>query len=198
MIGYEALTHFDDNVRPDIRFADARAIGLGSSFESASVTAILRAAERLSNELWLSVNFSPSTLIDGTAENVPQDAGREIVIEITERAVVESYPAVRRALGQMHHVRRSVDDAGAGYAGLTHILELGPDMVKLDLSLVRDINTDQARRALVNGMCHFASITDIRLVADGVETENEATALLELGVPFGKAYLFGRPQSAPI
>lgn len=197
VIGYEALTRFDDDVRPDIRFAEARSIGMGSAFEAASVDAILRAADHLAKDVWLSVNFSPPTLIDGSAADVLRDAGREMVIEITERAVVESYPAVRRALDGMRRVRLSVDDAGAGYAGLTHILELRPDMVKLDLSLVRDVDTDQARRALVSGMCHFASLTNVSLVAEGVETEAEASALVALGVPFGQGYLFGRPESAP-
>lgn len=197
VIGYEALTRFDDNKRPDLRYAEAHEIGMGSQVEAASVVAILKAAEHLDQELWLSLNFSPLALVDGSAANVLRGANREIVIEITEHAVVERYPAVRRAVDQMDRVRLSVDDASAGYAGLCHILELRPDMVKLDITLVRDIDTDPARRALVSGMCHFASITNIHLVAEGVETDAEAATLLSLGVRFGQGYLFGRPEPAP-
>ena len=87
----------------------------------------------------------------------------------------------------------SVDDAGAGFASLRHILELDPDIVKLDITMIRDIDTDQARQALVTGMCHFASRTGTTLIAEGVETQAEAETLRELGVELAQGFLFGRP-----
>ena len=89
-----------------------------------------------------------------------------------------------------------VDDAGAGYAGLTHILALEPDVVKLDISLVRSIDRDPARQALVSGMKFFAKHTGTTLLAEGVETRAEAATLRELGVDLGQGYLFGEPAPA--
>jgi EAL domain-containing protein (putative c-di-GMP-specific phosphodiesterase class I) len=168
---------------------------MGSEFEAASVGMILREATTLPKEVWLSVNFSPAALVDGHAASALAHADRDIVIEVTERAVVENYPALRRALDQMRRVQLSVDDAGAAYAGLRNILELRPDIVKLDMALVRDVDTDPARRALVIGMCHFAALSEIKLVAEGVETRAEADTLASLGVQWGQGYLFGRPRA---
>jgi len=101
------------------------------------------------------------------------------------------------ALDQVRpHVLLAVDDAGAGYAGLHHILELGPQFVKLDISLVRNIDSDPARQAMVNGMTRFAESAGCALIAEGIETENELTALKLLNVEYGQGYFLARP--API
>jgi EAL domain-containing protein (putative c-di-GMP-specific phosphodiesterase class I) len=105
-----------------------------------------------------------------------------------------SYAALRGVLAEFgDHVRIAVDDAGAGFAGLQHILEIGPDLVKLDLALVRGVDADPARRALIGGMVAFARDTGATLLAEGVETPAEAATLRELGVSLGQGYLYGRP-----
>jgi EAL domain-containing protein (putative c-di-GMP-specific phosphodiesterase class I) len=88
-----------------------------------------------------------------------------------------------------------VDDAGAGFASLRHILELDPAFVKLDISLIRGIDRDPAKQALVVGMRHFARTTKCRLIAEGVETEAEAQTLTELDVRLVQGYLLGRPAA---
>ncbi len=90
-------------------------------------------------------------------------------------------------------VRLAVDDAGAGFSSLRHILELRPAFVKLDISLVRDIDSDPAKQALVAGMRFFARMTNRRLIAEGVETEAEAAMLRSLEIRLAQGYLFGRP-----
>ena len=90
----------------------------------------------------------------------------------------------------------AVDDAGAGYAGVHHILELRPQYVKLDISLVRNVDSDPARQAMVSGMTRFAESVGCALIAEGIETENELTALKLLKVEFGQGYYLARP--API
>jgi EAL domain-containing protein (putative c-di-GMP-specific phosphodiesterase class I) len=87
-----------------------------------------------------------------------------------------------------------VDDAGSGFASLRHVLELGPDIVKLDIEFIRKIDSDPARQALVAGMVHFAARGPFRLIAEGVETEAEREELLTLGVAYGQGYLFGRAE----
>jgi EAL domain-containing protein (putative c-di-GMP-specific phosphodiesterase class I) len=89
--------------------------------------------------------------------------------------------------------RIAVDDAGAGYASLRHILELRPTFAKLDISLVRGIDDDELRQAIAAGFGYFALRTGCRLVAEGVETEEEAAALRRLGIELAQGYLFGRP-----
>ncbi|HVA87940.1 MAG TPA: EAL domain-containing protein, partial [Candidatus Saccharimonadales bacterium] len=97
-----------------------------------------------------------------------------------------------RGLG--HDARLAVDDAGAGVANFGHIIELRPDFVKLDISLVRGVNANLGRQAMVVGMRHFSRTAGCRLIAEGVETEEEARTLTGLGVEFGQGYLFGRPE----
>ena len=97
-----------------------------------------------------------------------------------------------KALGR--GVRLAVDDAGAGYASLRHILELKPDFVKIDLGLVRRINGDPARQALIAGIGYFAVKSKVRLIAEGIETAAELETLQGLGVSHGQGYLFSRPQ----
>jgi EAL domain-containing protein (putative c-di-GMP-specific phosphodiesterase class I) len=89
----------------------------------------------------------------------------------------------------------AVDDAGAGFSGLRHVVELRPEVVKLDQAIVRAVDQDPVRQSLVAGMVHYARTTGTRLVAEGVETEAEAAALARLGVEIGQGYLFGHPAS---
>lgn len=93
--------------------------------------------------------------------------------------------------------RIAIDDVGAGYAGLRHLVDLGPDLLKLDMSLTRDIHLDPARRALAGAMVRFAGEIGCKLVAEGVECEEERSVLASLGVDYGQGYLFGRPELAP-
>jgi EAL domain-containing protein (putative c-di-GMP-specific phosphodiesterase class I) len=97
---------------------------------------------------------------------------------------------------RLARVRASIDDAGAGFSSLRHILELRPYAVKLDIALVRSIETDTARQALIAGMAYFAVKTGCVLVAEGIETAAERDALRALAVPLGQGYLLGRPTSA--
>jgi PAS domain S-box-containing protein len=190
-VGYEALTRFEDGRPPAERFAEAHAVGLGSELETACASAAMDGATCLPLGVWLSLNFAASTVIDGHAATLVKGAERPIVLEITEHVAIENYAAVRRAIDACGAVRLAVDDAGAGFASLRHILELQPDLIKLDIALVRDIDTDPARQALAAGMRHFAALTGTTLVAEGVETEAEARTIRQLGIDLAQGYLFG-------
>lgn len=197
IVGYEALTRFADGCRPDRRFGSAWSVGLGIELELATLEVAVVAAAGLPAGRWLDINVSPRLLqTPERLTEIVRRVDRPLVIEITEHDVIEDYPATRdavRALGP--NTRLAVDDAGAGIANFAHIIELRPDFVKLDIGLVRGVNTDLGRQALVIAMLHFSRTAGCRLVAEGVETEAEADTLAKLGVHFGQGYWFGRPQS---
>jgi PAS domain S-box-containing protein len=199
-VGYEALTRFDDGVAPDRHFADAHAVGLGSELESLVAERAIGEAE-FSSELFLSLNFSPQALLDGHAASTLMGVSRPIVIEVTEHDVISDYHAVRAAVHNIPGASLAVDDAGAGYTSLNHILELQPEYVKLDISMIRDIDSNPARQAMVAGMCHFAEQSGTVLIAEGIETEEEAAQLRSLGITLGRGrllgqgYFYGRPET---
>lgn len=108
--------------------------------------------------------------------------------------MISDYPAVREALQKLSPARISVDDAGAGFTNFAHIVDLQADFVKLDIGLVRGVDTDLARQAMIVALCHFAKNTDCHLIAEGVETRDEARTVKSLGVEFGQGYWYGRPM----
>lgn len=198
VIGFEALTRFDDGVAPDVHFAEAAAVGLGIELEIATLRSALASATALPADAFLSVNVSPALVLDRTRlEMVLRDAERAIVLEITEREPVDDYAALRTAISTVvAPLRWAIDDAGAGYASLRHILELRPQFVKLDRELIAGIALDPARQALVAGLLHFSEAVGTTLIGEGIETAAERVALQGLGVVAGQGWLFGRPVAA--
>nr|WP_247655455.1 EAL domain-containing protein [Stutzerimonas frequens] len=90
-------------------------------------------------------------------------------------------------------MRLAVDDAGAGYASFRHILKLKPDVIKLDASLIRNVDSDTGCRALAAALIRFAEETGCKVVAEGVETQEELAMLRRLEVNKAQGYLLGRP-----
>jgi PAS domain S-box-containing protein len=200
VVGYEALTRFHDGTGPYQRFAEGESAGLGIELEIATLRACIEGAASLPAGRWVSFNMSPVTILAVADGALPASLeGRNLVVEITERSAVEDYAAIRSALERMgDETSLAVDDAGAGFSSLRHIIELSPRFVKLDMRLVRGVDTDAARQALIAGMVHFANETGCVLVAEGIETEAERRALRRLGVSFGQGYLLGRPAPAEV
>ena len=197
VVGFEALTRFDDGTPPDVRFAEADGLGLGPDFELSTIQAALDGASHLPSGAFLSINVSPSLVLRGARRFVKQvkTSTRGIVLELTEHVPIDDYPTVREALARLD-VSLAVDDAGAGFASLRHILELRPTYTKLDISLVRGIDGDDLRQALATGLQYFAARTGCGLIAEGVESVGEANMLRWLGIEFAQGYLFGRPEPA--
>ncbi len=198
IVGFEALTRFDDGTSPEVRFAEAVDAGLGPDFELATIRAALDPGTRLPGEAFLSLNVSPELILHGDRRfrQLIKGSTRPLVLELTEHVPIDDYRLVRDALAKLGDVGLAVDDAGAGYASFRHILELRPTYAKLDISLVHGIDGDDLRQALAAGIQHFAYRTGCRLIAEGVETPAEADALQWLGIEFGQGYLFGRPEPA--
>ena len=193
----EALARFEDGRPPHEWFAEAESVGLTHALEIAAVRSALARLDEIPPGTRLAVNVSAATAsspeLAELLAGVP--AGR-IVLEITEHVPVTDYAALAKALQRLRDrgVHIAVDDAGAGFASLQHVLNLHPDLVKLDVSLVRGIDADPAHRALVSAMVGFARETHTSLVAEGIETAAELEAARSLGVACAQGFHLGRPE----
>ena len=165
---------------------------------------VARAAEwlmRLPQEIRLFLNVHPGELSDPaslcTRLEVLQMWAPRVVLEITERSRMAPSFSWERALERVKQMGFgiAVDDLGSGYSALSMLAELQPDFLKVDMSIVRDVDTDTHKRRLVDLLCSFAEATDSRVVAEGVETEAEAQALRDAGVQMLQGFLFGMPET---
>jgi PAS domain S-box-containing protein len=198
-VGHEALTRFDNGTRPDEVFADAQAVGLGLELEVACLAAAITASDALAPGTWLSLNASPDLILElSTLRSLIEAQSRQIVLEITEHVAIADYAALRAALVRLGPtVSLAVDDAGSGFASLHHVVELSPRFLKLDISLVRNVDGDLTRQAMIAGLAQFAGRTASLVIAEGIEEPAELAMLRELGVPLGQGYLLGRPEPLP-
>jgi EAL domain-containing protein (putative c-di-GMP-specific phosphodiesterase class I) len=198
MYGAEALARFDGHLScPEVWFADAARLGVRKDLEVAAIEAAVARLKDLPNDAVLSINASPDVITSGGLEG-PFGGGaelRRIALEVTEKAPVSDYAALTSALSPFRTagLRVSVDDAGAGYASFRHIVQLRPDIIKIDMSLIRDIDADPVSQALVTSLATFAATTETLLIAEGVETQAELDMLVQLGVSYAQGYLLGRP-----
>lgn len=200
-VGMEALARFPaPPPRPDLWFQEAEEAGLREELEVAALRSAMRQLPELPPDAYLSVNLSPETAMSDPGQRALREAPQErLVIEITEHARVDDYDALGAALGPLRSrgTRLAVDDAGAGFASLSHILRLGPDIIKLDITLTRNIDRDGARRALASGLIAFAAEIGAAIVAEGIETAEELDCLRTLGVELGQGFFLGRPAPLP-
>ncbi len=199
IVGYEALARMPIAPArpPDWWLARADDVGLRSRLE----VACLRAAAMLGptpEDRLLFVNLSPSLLSDPAALDLLHVLPDRLVLEITEQEAVDDYGELRRDLVPWlsRGVRIAIDDTGAGYSSLRHVIELTPDFLKLDRELVRDLDRDRNRRALVSAVVAFASEMGTSVIAEGVETETELGALRDAEVDLVQGYLLARPGPA--
>ena len=202
VVGSEALARFSDDPSrpPDERFRDATEAGLGAELELAAIRMALAEVGNAPQGTYISVNASHRVAMhEGLLALLDEAPVERLVVEITEHEPVEDYEALTSGLQVLRRrgVRIAIDDAGAGFSSLRHTLRLEPDIVKLDISITRDVDSDRGRRALASALISFADEMGMAIVAEGVETAAERATLLELGVPFGQGYLFAKPAPLP-
>lgn len=204
LVGAEALTRFPDATptrSPDVWFAQAAEVGLGIDLELATARAALQAASDLPDSVMLSLNVSPACVMDPRlGQLLAQHADRRLVVELTEHAVVDDYAGLTARLHALRGrgVQVAVDDAGAGFASLQHVVRLTPDIIKLDISLTQHVRNDPVRRALAAALVQFAEQTGSTLVAEGIETVADLTIWQNLGAHAAQGFLLARPASAPV
>ena len=201
LIGAEALTRFHATPyrSPDLWFAEAHRIGLGVDLELAAARRALAFLPQLPASGRLALNFGPDTLEDPRlAELIASSEPTRLVVELTEHDAIESYPRLRASIMELRQtgVGFALDDVGTGFSNLAHIINFAPDIIKLDIELVRGIDIDPVRRSLARAMVSLAQETGAEVVAEGVEREEEREALLAVGVRRGQGFLFGRRAPA--
>lgn len=182
---------------PDRWFDKAARAGLGQELELLAITKALAALDRLPGECSLSVNCSPELILSGQLSPVlaPLSDLSRVVLEVTEHAAVHDYGALAEALApyRQHSARLAVDDAGAGYSSMRHILNLAPEIIKLDMSITHCIDSDDKRRALARGLTSFAHEIGSLVIAEGVETLSEFEQLQRLSIDCAQGYLLSKP-----
>ena len=199
-LGVEALSRFPPlYAPPDQVFAEAEAVGLGLELERLAVRQAWKVLPLLGPEQFLAINVSPGALPElarraQLRDDLPLES---LVVEITEQSAVDSYPALRESLAPLRRggLRIAIDDAGAGYASLHHIVELRPDFLKVDRSLVHGLADDDARRVAVSGFVLLSLDLGGKVIAEGVEERRDLDALRDLGVQAAQGFLLGKPST---
>ena len=199
IVGYESLARFDtDPYRtPDVWFAEAQSVGLGQELELLAIRRGIEGMSHISETAYISLNVSPEIILAGVLHDVFDEViSNRIVLEITEHSKVTDYEVFREALDALRKkgVQIAVDDAGAGFASFQHILELGAEIIKLDISLIKGIDKDPARKALATALTAFSKKTNTKVIAEGVETREEYNELLKIGVDKIQGYYIGYPM----
>jgi EAL domain-containing protein (putative c-di-GMP-specific phosphodiesterase class I) len=198
-IGAEALSRFPPawGRPPDECFAEAHSVGLGDELE---LQALATAADHLDLVPgYIAMNISPATLLTTEAtlllDRLPLD---RVLLELSEHDQVADYDVLMAVLAPLRArgMRLAIDDVGAGFSSLRHIVLTAPDVIKLDRSMIDGVSSDPVLTTLVRSLVGFGHDCASQVVAEGVETEQDAAALRGLGVDFGQGWHFGRPAPA--
>lgn len=199
VVGYEALARFpvEYDMSTGRWFEEAARLGMSAQLELAAARVALGHLARIPADAYLAINVSPETVC--TDELRMLLAGHEphrLVLEITEHTPVEDYGQLNACLStlQAQGLRIAVDDTGAGFSSLRHVLRLAPDIIKLDFTLVREVDQRPRMQALIGALLTFARGTQAELVAEGVETAQQCETLKQLGVPYAQGYYLGHPE----
>ena len=197
--GVEALLRIELDgmwLPPGPFFEQASIAGLSLPLELAALAVALGGLDDLPAPAFLAVNASPSTILAPAflvhLRNV--DLGR-VIIEITEKETISDYGPINRLFDALRRdgLRIAIDDTGAGSSSLRHVIQLRPDVVKLDTSLVDQIGTDHVQRALVTALVRFTADIGATLIAEGIEQPRQTALLRDLGVRLGQGFALGMP-----
>lgn len=198
--GFESLARFFTTPykTPDVWFKEAKKVGLNEALEMLAIKNAVTNIAKFNNSTYIAINCSPSHILSGALENTLQNIDcTRLVLEITEHSPISDYEKMRTVLRPLRNkgLRLAIDDVGAGFSSFQHILELEADIIKLDISLTQNINTDDRKFLLAKALCGFAKAIDCTIVAEGIETEEELNSLRKLNVDSVQGYFIGRPTA---
>lgn len=196
--GYELLARFTGGpaAPPALWFESACKLGLTGPLERRIMRTGFTTADRLPDGCFLSINVTAEALLSDQIQQLFQQRERfdDIVLEVSEKDCQE--PGVAEALSPFRVAggRLALDDIGAGFSNLRDVLALKPEILKVDRAVVRGLDRDKVRSAIVEGLGHMAGRLGISLLAEGIEKPEELAELERLKVPLGQGYLFGEPS----
>jgi EAL domain-containing protein (putative c-di-GMP-specific phosphodiesterase class I) len=194
---YEALARFPAPAgsAPQAWFAAAHQAGLGPALEARAVSRALEVGRDRPAGTILSVNVSPSVLTTPELRAVLPHDLTGLQFEVTENEIVPDRAALVEVLTRLRRrgARIAVDDVGEGYAGLQRVMEIRPDVLKLDRALVSGVHREPAKAAMVDAVVRYAARTGALVCGEGVETSRDLAALADLDVAQAQGFLVGRP-----
>lgn len=203
LLGVEALARFQDGRSFDDWCMEGARAGQPLVADRAAFLAAVELIPRLPDDVYCSINASPELLMHpmlNPVRDIEPHLRHRVVIEVTEHARVTDYLQLLAAVQTWRDqgIRLSVDDTGAGYASLSHVLHLRPDIIKVDRALIANVATDGARRVLVTALVLLALELGATVTAEGIETTEDLEAAVALGVDALQGYALARPTDDPI
>ena len=202
VFAYEALVRSDEPTlpMPSELFRAAERLGRIADLGLSIRRKVAEALQNAPVDVLLFVNVHPLNLND---EQLYSPSGplsrvaKRIVIEVTERASLDTIPDIRGKIAALKSLgfRLALDDLGAGYAGLGALTQIEPDVVKIDMSLIRNVDAHPTKQTVIRSMATLCRELDMRMVAEGVETEAERSTLAGLGCDLLQGFLFGQPEA---
>jgi EAL domain-containing protein (putative c-di-GMP-specific phosphodiesterase class I) len=195
-VGAEALSRFPAHwgKGPDVVFEEAHSVGRGSEVELLALRGAAAHLDRVGG--YVAMNVSPQTLLTPAFTSLLTDLPLDrILLELSEHDPVEDYDALTTTLVPFRAagMRLAIDDVGAGFSSLRHIVVTDPDVIKMDRSIVSGLHVDPVLSKLVESLVIFGHGCGVKVVAEGIETADEAARLRDLGVDLGQGWYFGRP-----
>ncbi|MBB6671007.1 EAL domain-containing protein [Cohnella nanjingensis] len=207
VFGYEALTRCPPGSRfegPLALFSYAEREGYAFALDRLARETAIRSSPKLNplQKIFINVTMgimNDSRFVSGQTVQWLRQRGlhpSQVVFELTERSSIDDFDAAKKILG---HYRSqgyeiAIDDAGAGYSSLQSIVELRPDYIKIDKSLVQHADRDEMKKQMLRTFVRFAKRMNIKTVAEGIERPEELRLVRSLGTDFGQGYLLGKPQ----
>ena len=195
IVGFEALARFPVGSPPDW-FAAAWGVGIGVELELEAIRAAVEGFREAPRHAFLALNTSLETLESSNlAQALAGISPSRIVLELSEDTVIDNYPRTKVYIDRLTRqgYRVAFDDVAAGRIDLWYLVRLRPAIVKMDISLIRDIDLEPSKRALVNGLKWLSDVLKSRVVAEGIERVEELELLTRIGAHYGQGYLLGRP-----
>jgi EAL domain-containing protein (putative c-di-GMP-specific phosphodiesterase class I)/cellulose synthase/poly-beta-1,6-N-acetylglucosamine synthase-like glycosyltransferase/chitodextrinase len=198
VVGYEALTRFDNEISAERWLAEAVAAGEGMALEAIMARAAFKASASLPAQGWLAVKASaPLLQSDDELRDLMSRLNRPLLVEITEPSTSDVLPELREIRDVLPSVALVVlEHAGLGHKTLSVLVEVRPAYVKLDRSVVAGLADDEERQAQFVNLVTTARSCGSTVVVTGVETEHDRQLFCRLGAHLGQGYLFGRPEQA--
>ncbi len=206
--GFESLSRpgFESGFADVIElFRAGESTGLLWELEQVAREASLQAARGWPAGVQLFLNTAPAVFADGRfageilkcVQSIAGLTPDRVVLEITEESGEQHVEGLETqvAILKEHGFQIAIDDVGAGASGLNRIMALRPQWLKLNRALIQNIDKDRARQNLVRFLQHYTRLTGVKLIAEGIEREEELSVLIDIGVSFGQGFYLGKPGS---